>query len=138
MLASETLLSKLENLLNGLAVLGGIKEQTTILPNAIVINDAPSGLANYIIVRDPRDGNYITAVKVAGMAYAINDYVNLLFVKGTEPIAFQHGSNSQRGEFKVYKVGKSVFGAVALQADATGNIGIGITIPTTKLDIDTG
>jgi len=136
--ASETLLSKLENLLNGLTILGGTKEQTTILPNAIVINDAPSGLADYIIVRDPRDGNYITAVKVAGMAYVINDYVNLLFVKGTEPIAFQHGSNSPSGGFKVYQVWESDFGAVALQADATGNIGIGIAIPATKLDIDTG
>jgi hypothetical protein len=136
--ASETLLSQLENLLNGLIILGGKQEQTTILPNAIVINDAPSGLANYIIVRDPRDGNYITAVKVAGMAYAINDYVNLLFVKGTEPIAFQHGSNSPSGGFKVYQVWESDFGAVALQADATGQIGIGTTTPATKLDIDAG
>src|SRR3990170_1907939 len=121
MLASETLLSKLENLLNGLTILGGMKEQTAILPNAIVINDAPSGLADYIIVRDPRDGNYITAVKVAGMAYAINDYVNLLFVKGTEPIAFQHGSASTTSGVKVSEIWESDFGAVAGEADASGN-----------------
>lgn len=86
--------SKLEQALQNLIDLGGIAETTTIVPNAEVINDAPTGLpAGYIIVENEL-GFYVPAVLVAGLTVSNGDFVNLLYIKGTEIIAFQHGSGS--------------------------------------------
>lgn len=89
----ETRISRLIELLNQVADVGGSREQTKMLPNREVINATPAGMANYVIVED-EGGYYIPAVKVPGVSYTNGDLVNLLKIKGTEAIAFQQGSGS--------------------------------------------
>lgn len=91
---SESVITQMMNVFTEVIALGGIKERTAIVPNLSVIDAAPTGLTNFIIVQDDRDGDNILAKTVPGIVYANNDKVNVLFVKGTEPIAFQQGSES--------------------------------------------
>lgn len=96
-MASEQWVRILEDAFSTLIDTAGSKEHTTIYPNAEVIDSAPADLpSTYIIIQDER-GYYIPAVKVPGVTYSNGDLVNILYVKGTEPIAFQHGSGSSGG-----------------------------------------
>ncbi len=90
----ETAIRRIEELLVDITRLGGENERTSIVPNLTVVNAAPTGLTNFITIADDRDGDTILAKTVPGVAYAVNDKVNVLFVEGTEPIAYQQGSES--------------------------------------------
>jgi hypothetical protein len=91
-MSSEDRLSILNNAIKDLIGVAGKAENTRIYPNAEVIDNAPADLpAGYIIVKDEEDF-YTPAVKVAGLTVSIGDFVNILYIKGTEPIAFQQGS----------------------------------------------
>lgn len=90
----ETKLNDLVEIFRELAELSGGYEETKIYTNLEVINASPANLpAGYIIIKDSED-YHIPALKVAGLTYANGDLVNVLFIKGTEPIAFQQGSGS--------------------------------------------
>jgi len=89
--------TQLIDIFQELIEVSGNLERTKIFPNLEVIDDAPTGLSSeYILIQDD-EGFYIPALKVPGVTYAIGDKVNVLFIKGTEPIAFQHGSGSSGG-----------------------------------------
>jgi hypothetical protein len=90
-------ISKLVDALTSVAEAGGAREQTKIVPNIEVVDAAPTDLpAGYILVRSEL-GYFVPAVLVAGLTVANGDFVNILYIKGTEPIAFQHGSGSGGG-----------------------------------------
>lgn len=91
---NEKLINEIESILGQVAELGAEKERTRLGPNLLVTNPTPTGLSNYILVRDDRDGDNILALKVPGVVYNTNDLVNVLFVRGGEAIAFQQGSGS--------------------------------------------
>lgn len=91
---NEMDIARFEQILTDITRLGGDKERTSIVPNLVVVDPAPSGQAGFITIVDERDGNTILAKKVTGVIYAAADKVNVLFVEGTEPIAFQQGSES--------------------------------------------
>ncbi len=91
---SEQAISRMMEIFTGVIDLGGTEERTAIVPNLSVIDAAPSGLTNFIIVQDDRDGDNILAKTVPGVVYANSDKVNVLFIRGAEPIAFQMGSES--------------------------------------------
>ncbi len=93
----ETLIRRIEELLVEVTLLGGQNERTSIVSNLTVVDAAPTGLTNFITITDERDGDTILAKTVPGVIYAVSDKVNVLFVEGTEPIAFQHGSESPSG-----------------------------------------
>jgi len=90
----ETAIRRLEELLVDITRLGGENERTSIVPNLTVVDTAPAGLTNFITIADERDGDTILAKTVPGVVYAVSDKVNVLFVEGTEPIAYQQGSES--------------------------------------------
>ncbi len=91
---SERAISQMVDIFTDVIDLGGVEERTAIVPNLSVIDAAPTGLTNFVIVQDDRDGDNILAKTVPGVVYANNDKVNVLFIRGTEPIAFQQGSES--------------------------------------------
>ncbi len=91
---NERAISQMMEIFTEVIDLGGVEERTAIVPNLSVIDAAPTGLTNFIIVQDDRDGDNILAKTVPGVVYANNDKVNVLFIKGGEPIAFQQGSES--------------------------------------------
>lgn len=96
-MTNEVILGRLESIFDEIARLGGKRETTSIVTNLTVVDASPSGLTNYIIIQDNRDGDYIPALKVPGVVYANNDLVNVMFIEGTEPIAFQQGAGSGGG-----------------------------------------
>lgn len=92
--APEGRINKLLDMLDEMVTVSGQNEKTKIIPNCLVINSVPADLpSNYIIVEN-EDGFYIPAVKVAGLSVNNGDYVNILYIAGTEPIAMQQGSGS--------------------------------------------
>lgn len=91
---NETRISQIESILDQIINVSANQETTKIIPNAEVIDAAPSWLsASYIIVEDDT-GHYIPALKIPGVIYTNGDNVNLLMMKGTEPVAMQQGSSS--------------------------------------------
>jgi hypothetical protein len=74
--------------------MGGAAEVTHVYPNALVISVAATGLPTGYIIVVGEDGVYTPAVKAPGMTVAVGDTVNLMYMGGTEPLAFQHGSSS--------------------------------------------
>lgn len=105
MAIDEGTLNKIEGLFNELTILGGKREQTRIIPGLEVIDASPSGLSGYIIIKDDRgEGSYITAVKTPGVSYANGDLVSVIFIEGTEPIAFQQSSGSGGSPVAVSKL----------------------------------
>jgi hypothetical protein len=81
-----------------LTKVAGTKENTKIIPNCEIIDATPSGLTGYIIVKNELGYN-IPAIKSPDLTYNDGDFVNLLYIEGTEPIAFQHGSGSGTGGY---------------------------------------
>lgn len=93
-MGSEDRITLLQQTVNELLNTSGRNENTSIYPNAEVMDATPADLpAGYIIVRD-EEGFYIPAVTSGGLTVNNGDFVNLLYIKGTEPIAFQQGSAS--------------------------------------------
>jgi hypothetical protein len=90
----EALISEIENLLAEVVKLGGENERSSIVPNLTVQDANPTGLSNFIIVSDDKDGDNILASKVGSVVYSDNDLVNVMFIQGGEAIAFQQGSAS--------------------------------------------
>lgn len=80
------------------AKISGSMETTRIVPNCEVVDAAPTGLTDYIIVENELGFN-VPAVKVPDITYTNGDKVNLLYIEGTEPIAFQHGTISSTGGY---------------------------------------
>ncbi len=91
---SESAITQMMEIFTEVIDLGGVEERTAIVPNLSVTDAAPTGLTNFIVVQDDRDGDNILAKTVPGVVYANNDKVNVMFIRGTEPIAFQQGSGS--------------------------------------------
>jgi hypothetical protein len=91
---NEALITQIENLLAEIVELGGDNERSQIVPNLTVQDASPTNLDGWLIVSDDRDGDNILARKVGSVVYSDNDLVNVMFLRGTEPIAFQQGSES--------------------------------------------
>jgi hypothetical protein len=100
----ERLITEIENMLAQIITLGGANEITTIVPNVVIVDANPAGLTNFCIITDPRDGDNVPAKKVPGVIYSNSDLVNVLFIEGTEPIAFQQGSGSSGSAVAVSKL----------------------------------
>lgn len=90
----EALITQIENLLAEIIDLGGDNERSQIVPNLTVQDANPTNLDGWVIISDDRDGDNILARKVGSVIYDDNDLVNVMFLRGTEPIAFQQGSES--------------------------------------------
>lgn len=93
-MVSEITINRLENVLTEVIDFSGTKEQTTIISNMEVVNASPAGLAGFVTIKDDRDGDTILATTIPGVIYTNGDLVNVLFIDGTEPIAFQQASAS--------------------------------------------
>jgi hypothetical protein len=120
-MVSERLISRFEESLIELSEISGSKEKTSIITNLEVIDAAP-GITGFIIVEDSKDGDYITAATIPGMIYANGDLVNVLFIDGTEPIAYQHGSGSGGVAFTVDRVYRPDFTATVLTGDNSNDV----------------
>lgn len=122
-MGSDQRITKLIQSIGEITQTAGEQETTKIIPNCEIIDSAPADLTGYIIVKNEL-GYYIPAVKSPDITYQDGDFVNLLIIKGTEPIAFQHGSGSGTGGYP---------GALPLTTkgdivtrDATDNIRLGV------------
>lgn len=129
--ANESNIIAWTEVLDELRRLAGAAEQTRIVPNLIVIDAAPAGLTGYIIVRNEQ-GVYSPVLKLPSTAYANNDYVNVLYMKGTQPVALSQGSASPSVAIKVYELWESDFGSVVVSVDAAGNV----TVNSAQADRD--
>jgi hypothetical protein len=122
-MANEALLSRLYDIIDEVTRLGGEQERTAIVPGILVAdadpNDLPTG---YIKIVNPRDGTYVPCLTVNGLVVSDNDLVNVLFAKGTEPVALNQSATSPSSGIKVYQLWESDFGAVAWSTDADGNL----------------
>lgn len=93
-MSNDQRIDDITELLSELIDVASRNERTAIFPNAEVINANPGDLpTGYIIIKDD-EGHYGPAVTVAGLQVQNGDLVNLIYIKGTEPIAFQHGAGS--------------------------------------------
>ena len=121
---NEATIARMMDIFTDVIDLGGVEERTAIVPNLSVIDAAPTGLTGFVIIQDDRDGDNILAKTVPSVVYANNDKVNVLFVKGTEPIAFQQGSESSSS---------AIWGIVPSTSTDIfydkGNVGIGTSTP---------
>ncbi len=128
---SEQAISRMMEIFTDVIDLGGTEERTAIAPNLSVIDAAPTGLTNFIIVQDDRDGDNILAKTVPGVVYANNDKVNVLFIKGAEPIAFQQGSESSSAN--LWQIVPSTSTDIFYNS---GDVGIGKSVaPDASLEI---
>ncbi len=127
---SERAITQMVDLFTDVIDLGGVEERTAIVPNLTVIDAAPTGLTNFIIVQDDRDGDNILAKTVPGVVYANSDKVNVLFIRGTEPIAFQQGSESSSAN--LWQIVPSTSTDIFYNS---GNVGIGNVTPAHPLDV---
>ncbi len=130
-MVDERAIGRMEELLVEVTRLGGQNEQTSIVSNLVVVDASPPGLTGFITITDERDGDTILAKTVPGIIYAVSDKVNVLFVEGTEPIAFQQGSESPSA---------GLWGIVpSTSTDIfynNGDVGIGKSVaPDSKLEI---
>lgn len=119
-MTDESRVTALTDIFQDLADTSGGYERTKIMPNLTVVDAAPADLpANYIIVRND-EGFYIPALKVAGITYTNGDLVNVLFIKGTEPIAFQQGSGSGSSGYALHISDEGVAQGLASTLDFVG------------------
>lgn len=93
-MTSNARMLKWIEILRELAEHGGSEEFTQLYPNAEIID--PDLATGFIKVRG-RTGAYEAAVKTAGLVYAIGDFVNILYMRGTEPVVIGYGSKSSTG-----------------------------------------
>jgi hypothetical protein len=134
-MADEVLINRLYDIVDEITRIGGEQERTSITPGVLVAVASPSDLpTGYIKIVNPRDSTYVPCLTVNGLVVSDNDLVNVLFTRGTEPIALSQSANSPSNTLKVSEIWESDFGAVAMESDATGNITINstgtLTIPT--------
>jgi len=101
---NEALITQIENILSQVVDIGGQQEITSIVTNLEVVDASPAGLTGFITIVDERDGDTILAKTVPGVGYAAADLVNVLFVNGTEPVAFQQASQSSGDPILVSKL----------------------------------
>jgi hypothetical protein len=127
---NETLIAEIENLLAEVVSLGGQNERSQIVPNLTVQDASPTGLDGYVIVSDDRDGDNILARKVGSVVYANNDLVNVMFLDGTEAIAFQQGSGSSNSG--IWEIVPSTSTDIFYDK---GNVGVGTATPGEQLDV---
>jgi hypothetical protein len=127
---NEALITQIENLLAEIVELGGDNERSQIVPNLTVQDASPTNLDGWLIVSDDRDGDNILARKVGSVVYSDNDLVNVMFLRGTEPIAFQQGSESSNNG--IWEIVPSTSTDIFYDK---GNVGIGNAAPTTPLDV---
>jgi len=127
---NEALISQIENILSQVVDIGGQQEITSIVTNLEVVDASPTGLTGFITVKDDRDGDTILAKTVPGLEYTAADFVNVLFINGTEPIAFQQGSNSSSSNslWSVQPSTNNIF-------YTNGDVGVGINAPTVRLHV---
>ena len=108
--------------------------------NCVVLDIGSGSFPRYIEVRPPGDdGSRMTAVWDGSLDLAVNDKV-IAVEYGGNPIwriQSKGGADSGTGSVRVSKVWESDFGAVALTADADGDIGIGTASPAGQLEINT-
>lgn len=127
----EALIVQIENLLEQVIELGGQNERSQIVPNLTVQDANPTGLSNFIIVSDDRDGDNIIARKVPSVIYTNGDLVNVIFPKGTEAVAFQQGSGSSSGS-----IWSLVTGTTTDIYYNKGDVGIGKSVaPDARLEL---
>jgi hypothetical protein len=135
-MADEVLINRLTDIVDEITRIGGEQERTSIVPGVLVADASPPDLpTGYIKIVNPRDGTWTPCLTVNGLVINDNDLVNVLFTKGTEPIAISQASNSPSNTLKVSEVWESDFDAVALQSDADGDIGIGTATPDAQLEV---
>ncbi len=119
---SEALVARVEQIFNDVAILGGTAEKTSIVTGLEVVDISITGQPNLILVKDNRDGDFIYAVKVPGILYAVSDLVNVLFIDGTEPVAMQQSAGSSGSPVAVSKlVSPDGLTDPVLAADNSGN-----------------
>ncbi len=93
-MTSNARMLKWIEILRELAEHGGAEELTQLYPNAEIID--PDLAVGFIKVRG-RTGAYEAAVKTTGLVYVIGDFVNILYMRGTEPVVIGYGSKSSTG-----------------------------------------
>lgn len=147
---NDNRISELTDIFVELLNTSGAFERTKIFPNLEVIDATPSALpTDYIIIQDD-EGYRIPALKVPGLVYSDGDLVNVLFIKGTEPIAFQQGAGSPSSPSASVTVRKNSGANVGSRArlnfiegtgttltitDDAGNDEVDITITSAGVDI---
>ncbi len=130
----EALITQIEDLLSEVVALGGQSEFSEIVPNLAVIDADPTGLAGFIIISDDRDGDNILAKKVGSVIYTDGDLVNVFFLEGTEPIAFQQGSQSANSQ----SIWEIIDGTTTDIRYTKGNVAIGTPTPSAMLHVQGG
>jgi len=129
---NEALITQIENILSQVVNIGGQQEITSVVTNLEVVDASPTGLTGFITIVDERDGDTILAKTVPGLEYAATDLVNVLFINGAEPVAFQQASQSS-GSNSLWKVVPSTSTDIFYNS---GDVGIGKAVaPDAKLEI---
>jgi len=106
--------------------------------NCTVLDLGSGSFPRDIEVRLPGDdGARQTAVWDGGLDLAINNKVLCHEYSGQSAwrVVSMGGNESGVGKVKVSEIWDNVFSSVALQADATGNVGIGTAGPDAQLDV---
>jgi hypothetical protein len=106
--------------------------------NCVVLAIGTGSFPRYIEVRPPGDdGSRMTAIWDGSLDLAVNNKV-IAIEYGGNPVwrvSAIGGGDDGAGSVRVDKVWESDFGAVALQADADGNIGIGTASLSSPLHV---
>lgn len=139
-MTDEVLVNRLYDIVGEITRLGGEQERTSIVPGILVADASPNDLpTGWIKIVNPRDGTYVPCQTIAGLIVNDNDLVNVLFTKGTEPVALSQSPTSPSNTLKVSEVWDAGFDTVVLQITDAEDVGIGTSGPDAKLDIlDTG
>ncbi len=125
---SEALIARVEQIFSDISELGGQAERTSIITGLEVVDISITDQPNLILVKDSRDGDYIYAVKVPGILYAVSDLVNVLFIEGTEPVAMQQSAGSSGSPLAVSKlVSPDLTIDPVLSADNSGDVTLAST-----------
>ncbi len=128
---NEALITQIENILSQVVDISGQQEITSIVTNLEVVDAAPTGLTGFVTIKDERDGDTVLAKTIPGIEYDVDDLVNVLFVNGTEPVAFQQASQSA-GSNSLWQVVPSTSTDIFSN---NGNVGIGTASPSNLLEI---
>lgn len=130
----EDIIGQWQNVFDDLFEIAGAAEDTSVVTNLQVIDAAPSGLSGYIIVAGAAGGLNFRGpvVTLPGQAWTNGDFVNVLFRKGTNPIAMGAGSGSGSSPFRVSIVYNSTLANAIIEVDATGNV----VVNSAQLDRD--
>jgi hypothetical protein len=129
-MTNEAVVSLLEQALSAIIDQAGTAENTRIIPNLEVIDAAPTdpALANYIIVRNEQNF-YGPVLKLPGFTYVNGDFVNVLHMRGTEPVAMQQGTGSPSPNpgWRVSEVYDQTLTDLVIDVDTPGNVTINST-----------